>query len=119
MRKVGDLFEFLSTDTGDYIIQVMMYVIHSARLLVFREHESPTVIPNVYLQSSSHMLGHPVLYAFPDKKKLCSFPPSVVVVFFFCFCHSNSQNPTLRGRNTTTVRTIVTSVVGMSILVPW
>ena len=27
MRKVGDLFEFLSTDTGDYIIQVMMYAV--------------------------------------------------------------------------------------------
>ena len=29
MRKVGDLFEFefLSTDTGDYIIQVIMYAV--------------------------------------------------------------------------------------------
>ena len=25
MRKVGDLFEFVSTDTGDYIIHVMTY----------------------------------------------------------------------------------------------
>ena len=27
MRKVGDLFEFVSTDTGDYIIHVMTYAL--------------------------------------------------------------------------------------------
>ena len=39
MRKVGDLFEFLSTDTGDYIIQVMMYAPSYSTLLVDLLHK--------------------------------------------------------------------------------
>ena len=40
MRKVGDLFEFLSTDTGDYIIQVMMYAPSYSTLLVDLLHQA-------------------------------------------------------------------------------
>ena len=40
MRKVGDLFEFLSTDTGDYIIQVMMYAPSYSTLLVDLLHKA-------------------------------------------------------------------------------
>ena len=40
MRKVGDLFEFLSTDTGDYIIQVMMYAPNYSTLLVDLLHQA-------------------------------------------------------------------------------
>ena len=39
MRKVGDLFEFVSTDTGDYIIQVMMYAPSYSTLLVDLLHK--------------------------------------------------------------------------------
>ena len=39
MRKVGDLFEFLSTDMGDYIIQVMMYAPSYSTLLVDLLHK--------------------------------------------------------------------------------
>ena len=40
MRKVGDLFEFVSTDTGDYIIQVLMYTPSYATLLVDLLHKA-------------------------------------------------------------------------------
>ena len=40
MRKVGDLFEFLSTDTRDYIIQVMMYAPSYSTLLVDLLHKA-------------------------------------------------------------------------------
>ena len=39
MRKVGDLFEFSSTDMGDYIIQVMMYAPSYSTLLVDLLHK--------------------------------------------------------------------------------
>ena len=39
MRKVGDLFEFLSTDTGHYIIQVMMYAPSYSTLVVDLLHK--------------------------------------------------------------------------------
>ena len=61
------------------------FIIHSARLRVFREHESPTFILNAYLQSSSHYVG--TLRAVPIswQKKMCSFPPSVVVrKYYYC-----------------------------------
>ena len=40
MRKVGDLFEFLSTDMGDYIIEVMMYAPSYSTLLVDLLHQA-------------------------------------------------------------------------------
>ena len=64
-------------------------------------------------------LGHPVLYPFPDKKKMCSFPPSVVVVFFLLLSFQLAKSNIKGVKNTTTVPAIVTSVVGLSILVPW
>ena len=52
-------------------------------LWVFHEHESPAVILNVYLQSSSYDFGTPrAVPSISWQKKMCSFPPSVVVVFF-------------------------------------
>ena len=40
MRKVGDLFEFLITDMGDYFIQVMMYAPSYSTLLVDLLHQA-------------------------------------------------------------------------------
>ena len=62
-------------------------------------------------------LGHPVLYPFPDKK-MCSFPPSVVVVVFLLLSFQLAKSNITGVENTTTVPAIVTSVVGISILVP-
>ena len=80
-----------------------------------------TRAPSLYLMftyNPCHMtLGHPVLHPFPDKK-MCSFPPSVVVILLLLSFQLAKSN--IKGvENTTTVPDIVTSVVGQSILVPW
>ena len=63
-------------------------------------------------------LGHPVLYPFPDKKK-CA-PSLPVLLMFFLLLSFQLAKSNIKGvENTTTVPAIVTSVVGISILVPW
>ena len=53
MKKVGDLFEFLSTDTGDYIIQVMMYAPSYSTLLVDLLHKEG----HIQLQQPNPQVG--------------------------------------------------------------
>ena len=63
------------------------------------------------------MFGHPVLYPFPDEKK-CA-PSLPVLLMFFLLLSFQLAKSNIKGvENTTTVLAIVTSVVGMSILVP-